>query len=92
MFGMQPRELDARLKPIEISQCGDLIFARFPNENYRDSLEQYLGHGFDILKSIWRGNQPTRRFTTNIAANWRLGHHISLDDYYIVACAPHDDR
>ena len=88
MFGVQPRELDARLRPIEIALCGTLIFARFPSESHRDSLEQYLGPGFDILKSIWSGSQPTLRFTTSVKANWRLGHHISLDDYHIVAVHP----
>lgn len=88
MFGVQPRELDAQLRPIEIALCGTLIFARFPSEAHREPLEQFLGPGFDILKSIWSGDQPTRRFTTDIKANWRLGHHISLDDYHIVAVHP----
>jgi phenylpropionate dioxygenase-like ring-hydroxylating dioxygenase large terminal subunit len=88
MFGVQPRELDARLRPIEIALCGTLVFARFPSETHRDSLEQYLGPGFDILKSIWSGDRPGRRSTIDVKANWRLAHHISLDDYHIVAVHP----
>jgi len=32
MFGTTPRELDARLNPVEVAVCGSLIFGRFASE------------------------------------------------------------
>jgi phenylpropionate dioxygenase-like ring-hydroxylating dioxygenase large terminal subunit len=88
MFGVQPRDLNARLRTLEVATCGVLVFARFPSERFRESLEEYLGPGFDILKAMWvEGRSPYIR-ATDLKANWRLGHHISLDDYHIVAVHP----
>jgi phenylpropionate dioxygenase-like ring-hydroxylating dioxygenase large terminal subunit len=46
-FGMVSRALDARLNPIEIATCGALVFGRFPAPHATQSLEAYLGDGFD---------------------------------------------
>jgi phenylpropionate dioxygenase-like ring-hydroxylating dioxygenase large terminal subunit len=88
LFGAQPRELNARLRMLDIATCGILIFARFPSERFQDSLEEYLGPGFDILKGMWSEGRPPEIKATDLKANWRLGHHISLDDYHIVAVHP----
>ncbi len=88
MFGAIPRELGARLKPIEIATCGVLVFARFPSSNHQQSLQEYLGPGFDILSAMWSVKSAPYVEQTEVKANWKLGHHISLDDYHIVAVHP----
>lgn len=88
LFGKTPRELDARLEPIEVAQCGQLVFGRFASEQDKMPLQEYLGPGFDILKAMWSGEGAPYIEESPIAANWKLGHHISLDDYHIVAVHP----
>jgi len=85
MFGCAARELDARLNPVEIATCGSLIFGRFAAQTPGESLEDYLGEGFPILASICAPHARPHRLVTEVAANWRLCHHITLDDYHIVA-------
>lgn len=88
LFGVIPRELGARLKSIELARCGSLIFGKFPGEVHNSSLEEYLGPGFDILQAMWREDRAPYVDHCEIKANWKLGHHISLDDYHIVAVHP----
>jgi phenylpropionate dioxygenase-like ring-hydroxylating dioxygenase large terminal subunit len=88
LFGVSPRELGARLRPLEVATCGALVFARFPNDRFQESLEEFLGPGFDILRGVWNAAQVPYFRATVLKANWRLGHHISLDDYHIVAVHP----
>ena len=88
MFGVQPRQLNARLQTLDVAICGILIFARFPSDRFQDSLEAYLGPGFDILKGLWSPSRAPLMKATDLKANWRLGHHISLDDYHVVAVHP----
>ena len=42
LYGQSPRELDARLKPVELATCGILIFGRFPAAEKAETLEQFL--------------------------------------------------
>jgi len=88
IYGVSPRELDARLKSIEIATCGILIFGRFPTAEKAETLEQFLGVGFDILQTMCSLKGTLYRLFSNIAANWKLGFHITLDDYHIVAVHP----
>jgi phenylpropionate dioxygenase-like ring-hydroxylating dioxygenase large terminal subunit len=88
MFGVTPRELGVELKPIDIATCGNLIFGRFPSPQNAETLEQFLGEGFPILQAMWNLQGAPYHTTTSIAANWKLGFHISLDDYHIVAVHP----
>jgi phenylpropionate dioxygenase-like ring-hydroxylating dioxygenase large terminal subunit len=88
LFGKTPRELNARLKPIEIAKCGSLVFGRITGTGSGESLEDFLGEGFPILRSISAVRQPPPRLTSNIAAYWKFGVHISLDDYHLVAVHP----
>ena len=88
LFGASPRELDARLKPVEIATCGILIFGRYPTDEKTDTLEQFLGVGFDILQAMCNLKGTPYRLISNFSANWKLGFHISLDDYHIVAVHP----
>jgi phenylpropionate dioxygenase-like ring-hydroxylating dioxygenase large terminal subunit len=88
LFGVSPRELGARLRPLDVATCGALVFARFSNERFRESLPEFLGPGFDIIQAMWKPGRPPFTKATTLEANWRLGHHISLDDYHIVAVHP----
>lgn len=88
LFGVSPRELDVRLTSVELATCGILIFARFPSDPAGPSLREYLGPGFDIVAYLWDAARAPRIRETEFRANWKLGHHISLDDYHIVAVHP----
>lgn len=87
-FGTVSRALGARLNPIEIATCGELVFGRFPAPVKRESLEEFLGTGFPILASLSRSRSSPRTLSMPVAANWRLNLHISLDDYHTVALHP----
>jgi len=89
MFGKTPRELDARLNRVEVATCGILVFGRFPSANASETLEQYLGDGFAILRAMCAPNPSPLYLNRPVAANWRLCFHITLDDYHIVAVHPH---
>ena len=88
MFGVTPRELNARLSPIEISTCGILIFGRFSSMRHTETLEQSFGEAFPILQAMWNLKKAPYHIKTDIAANWKLLYHITLDDYHIVAVHP----
>jgi phenylpropionate dioxygenase-like ring-hydroxylating dioxygenase large terminal subunit len=88
MFGVTPRELSARLTPVEIATCGILIFGRFANPEHQETLEDYLADGFPILQAMWSLQRAPYAASATIAANWKFGLHISLDDYYLVAVHP----
>lgn len=87
-FGTTPRTLNARLKIVEISLCGSLIFGRFPPDDGDPSLENFLGDAFTILKAFCPAGVEAKRVERTMAANWKFSHHISLDDYHIVAIHP----
>lgn len=86
LFGKTPRELDARLTPLEIATCGTLVFGRFTGGG--ESLEAFLGDGFPILSAMSRSAAPRRCRSYPVNANWRLCYQITLDDYHTVAVHP----
>ena len=88
MFGVTPRELNIRLAPIEISTCGNLIFGRVGSTEHNETLKDFLGDAFLILENMWNLKRTPFYIETNIAANWKLLYHITLDDYHIVAVHP----
>ena len=88
MYGVTPRELDARLAPVEVASCGSLIFGRFQRPGDNETLEQYLGDGFTILHAMFGGGAPVARIRRPVAANWKLCYHITIEDYHIVAVHP----
>jgi phenylpropionate dioxygenase-like ring-hydroxylating dioxygenase large terminal subunit len=88
MFGVTPRELGAKLTAMEIATCGILIFGRFPSKQRSETLEQSFGDGFPILQAMWSLKRAPYCIKTDIAANWKLLYHITLDDYHIVAVHP----
>ena len=88
LFDKTPRELGATLNPVEIATCGILIFGRFATPESNQSLEEYLGDGFPILKAFTSLDKAPRRMTRKVKANWRLPLHISMDDYHLVAVHP----
>jgi phenylpropionate dioxygenase-like ring-hydroxylating dioxygenase large terminal subunit len=88
VFGVLPHELGARLNPVEVAICGQLIFGRFATEERKESLDEYLGDGFPIIAAMSAMQSRSRTVTESVAANWRLLYHISLDDYHGVAIHP----
>lgn len=88
MFGKPPRELNARLKRVELAQVGGMIFGRFADPE-GPSLETWLGPAFAILKHTSTFMQKeASRIEYEVNAHWRYIHEISLDDYHIVAIHP----
>jgi phenylpropionate dioxygenase-like ring-hydroxylating dioxygenase large terminal subunit len=88
LFGVTPRELDARLSPVEIETCGILIFGRFPRADVKQSLLAFLGPGYDIIKALCVAEKPPHYLERKVAANWKLCYQVTLDDYHIVAVHP----
>lgn len=86
MFGCTPREMNARLEPVELALCGEFIFGRFGSG---PTLEAWLGPAYSILRHIsGYMHKPAGMIDCRIAANWRTVMEISLDDYHIVAVHP----
>lgn len=88
LFGVTPRELNARLQPVEIATCGVLVFGRFPSPEHTETLEESFGDAFPIMQAMWDLKNAPYYIETPIAANWKLCYHITLDDYHIVAVHP----
>jgi len=82
LFGGTPQEVGAALKRLEIATCGPLIFGRFPTGG-GESLEEFLGEGFPILEALWSSPAVAHSFTTEVAANWRLCVHITVEEYHV---------
>jgi len=88
LFDTIPRAMDARLPQLDLDTCGDLIFVRLPSAAGTATLRDYLGGGYDILAASCQPRLPPRRFHQHVAAHWKFSHHISLDDYHVVAVHP----
>ncbi len=88
LFGRTPRQLDARLNPVEIASCGSLIFGRFGSAAASASLEDFLGASFPILAALSEGAVKPQYIERTVQANWRLCYHTSVEDYHIVAVHP----
>ena len=88
LYDALPQELGARLNPVELATCGHMIFGRFPHPDVSESLEDFLELGFPVLAAGSQARRRPERMTVPIAANWRLGAHISLDDYHAAAVHP----
>lgn len=87
MYGRTPRDIGARLEPVELAQCGEMIFGRFPGKQ-TCTLPEWLGPAHDILAHLTRNPGRIDRFGREVAAHWKLMMEISLDDYHIVAVHP----
>jgi len=89
LFNALPQQLGARLAPIELAMCGRMIFGRFPHPHASESLEDFLGTtAFAILAAGSQAQRRPYRLSSPMDANWRLGVHISLDDYHSPAVHP----
>jgi phenylpropionate dioxygenase-like ring-hydroxylating dioxygenase large terminal subunit len=88
LFGATPRDMQVRLRPIEIETCGTLIFGRFANARLGGSLSDFLGDVFPILEAMSKARRQPQFLSQPIKANWRLCLHISLDDYHIASVHP----
>lgn len=86
--GAIPRDLDARLRPLDVAVCGDMIFARFPTERAGESLGDFLGEAWPVVEKLGTPRRRPLRFEQTIESYWKFCHHISLDDYHIVAVHP----
>jgi len=82
VYGKQPHEVNARLRSIELAQCGEMIFGRFPSPDATQSLETFLGDAFPILAFMTKKIERPMYVERAIKANWRLNMHITLDDYH----------
>ncbi len=87
MFGKIPREMNASIARLELETCGHLIFARFPSGR-TDTLKEYLRQGYAILATLGSPDGKPHRLQQIMHAHWKFSHHISLDDYHIVAVHP----
>ncbi|MCW5733933.1 MAG: Rieske 2Fe-2S domain-containing protein [Enhydrobacter sp.] len=88
LYDVLPQELGARLARIELATCGQMIFGRFPHPRASESLEEYLGSGFAVLAAGSLARVRPYHLKIPLAANWRLGAQISLDDYHSPAVHP----
>jgi phenylpropionate dioxygenase-like ring-hydroxylating dioxygenase large terminal subunit len=92
LYGVIPRELDAKLNPIEIATCGSLVFGRFPPSSAlpgaTESLQDFLGLGFPILAAMSQMPAAPIYISNPVKANWKLCLHITFDDYHGVAVHP----
>ncbi len=88
LYGALPHELGACLAPLELATCGHMIFGRFAHPSITESLEDFLDLGFPILAAGSQARRRPQRMTTPFDANWRLGVHVSLDDYHSPAVHP----
>ena len=82
LFAASPRDLNARLTRIEVATCGSLIFGRFSGPGVADSLDQFLGDGYEILKAISNTARAPQRLVRNVKANWRICYHANVEDYH----------
>lgn len=86
-FGCLPKDLKARLKPVEVEVFAGLVFGRFP-EPGGESLADFLDDAAPILAALCPPARPATRIGGEIAANWKFLTHVGLDDYHIVAVHP----
>jgi phenylpropionate dioxygenase-like ring-hydroxylating dioxygenase large terminal subunit len=83
LFGKTPKEIGARLRPVEIATCGPLIFGRFRAPGDNETLADFLGESFPIIEKLWSGSVRPQFISQEIKANWRLCVHISLEEYHV---------
>jgi phenylpropionate dioxygenase-like ring-hydroxylating dioxygenase large terminal subunit len=96
LYGGIPRELDAKLNPIEVATCGSLVFGRFPAPTEApgappgetESLADFLGPGFPILAAMSQMPAAPVYISNPVKANWKLCLHITFDDYHGPAVHP----
>jgi phenylpropionate dioxygenase-like ring-hydroxylating dioxygenase large terminal subunit len=88
LYGKAPKEMNIRLTQIEIATCGSLIFARFPISGGGPSLEDYLGEMYPILATMCRLPDKISRTDRQVAANWKLEMHVSLEEYHLPSVHP----
>ncbi len=88
LFGGPPKTIGARLETVEVETCGSLVFARRPAAGDQPDLATFLGPAAPILQYFTAGADRPSASAMEIAANWRLSVHMTLDDYHLVAVHP----
>lgn len=85
VFGRSPKELNARLTPVEIATAGGLIFGR---RGEGPDLADWLGPGRAILEHLKLARPLRYSFSRTVRAHWSLLMQISLDDYHLAGVHP----
>ena len=88
LFGTSPKGMDTGLEAVAVETCGSLIFARLPDSNSQERLADFLGPAAPILALLSAGAYRPDTALIEMAANWRLSVHMTLDDYHLVAVHP----
>lgn len=88
LFDYRPRDLCKRLKGLDVETCGDLIFARLANGGDGEDLKAFLGQGYGLVAALSLARTRPQRIIQDVATHWKFLHHISLDDYHLVAVHP----
>jgi phenylpropionate dioxygenase-like ring-hydroxylating dioxygenase large terminal subunit len=88
LFGVSPRDMKAKIAPIEVATCGSLVFGRFQNPHTDETLEQFLGEAVPVIEAMCTLTRPPRPVSVMIEANWKLCYQISLDDYHSATVHP----
>ena len=93
LFGKKASELKRPLKSIEIDTCGGLVFGRMPaltgDNTPRQTLAEYLGPTKSILRRMTENTTPIGTLEgVEVAANWKLCYHLTLEDYHIGVAHP----
>jgi len=81
-YGVEPRALNKRLTRLDVEQCGDLIFGRFPGSPQAATLVDFLGPASEIISMLCADMRGAANASMAVAANWRFSQQISLDDYH----------
>jgi phenylpropionate dioxygenase-like ring-hydroxylating dioxygenase large terminal subunit len=87
-FGVNVKELNARIAPIEVATCGSLVFGRFQHPHAKETLTEFLGEAAPIVEILCTFKNRPRPLKLMIEANWKLCYHITLDDYHSPAVHP----
>ena len=76
------------LRRLKSTLAAFLFSAALRAHKHRETLKELFGEAYSILEAMWTLKRAPYHIKTNIAANWKLLFHITLDDYHIVAVHP----
>jgi phenylpropionate dioxygenase-like ring-hydroxylating dioxygenase large terminal subunit len=85
VFGKSARELDARLRPVEVETIGLFVFGRVGDG---PDLADWLGPGREVLEHLGNAKALRPRIDRQVKAHWSFLMQISLDDYHLAGVHP----
>jgi phenylpropionate dioxygenase-like ring-hydroxylating dioxygenase large terminal subunit len=90
LFGVAPHQMaNRRLRRIELSIAGHMVFGRLPADSPRAPLSVGLGRWSALLTALdGRVLEPFSEQEQMMRANWKLGFQNTLDEYHITAVHP----